>query len=30
MEIEIKKAIRAGNSSAVILPRAWLSKEVRV
>ena len=30
MEIEIKKAIRAVNSSAVILPRAWLSKEVRV
>ena len=30
MNIEIKKAIRAGNSSAVILPRAWLDKEVRV
>jgi len=30
MEIQIKKAIRAGNSSAVILPRAWLNKEVRV
>ena len=29
MNIEIKKAIRAGNSSAVILPRAWLDKEVR-
>ena len=30
MEIEIKKAIKAGNSSAVILPRAWLNREVRV
>lgn len=30
MEIHIKKAIKAGNSSAVILPRAWLNKEVRV
>lgn len=30
MEIQIKKAIKAGNSSAVILPRAWLNKEVRV
>lgn len=30
MEIQIKKAIRAGNSSAVILPRAWLNKEVRI
>ncbi len=30
MEIQIKKAIRAGNSSAVVLPRAWLNKEVRV
>ncbi len=30
MEIEIKKTVRAGNSSAVILPRAWLNKEVRV
>jgi len=30
MEIQIKKAVRAGNSSAVLLPRAWLDKEVRV
>jgi predicted nucleotidyltransferase len=30
MEIQIKRAIKAGNSSAVILPRAWLNKEVRV
>ena len=30
MEVQIKKAIRAGNSSAVILPKAWLNKEVRV
>ncbi len=30
MEIQIKKAIKAGNSSAVILPRSWLGKEIRV
>ena len=30
MNIEIKKAIKAGNSSAVILPRSWLDREVRV
>jgi len=30
MQIQIKKAIKAGNSSAVILPRTWLNKEVRV
>lgn len=30
MEIQIKKTIKAGNSSAVVLPRAWLNKEVRV
>lgn len=30
MEVEIKRTVRAGNSSAVILPKAWLSKEVRV
>lgn len=30
MEIQIKKTIKAGNSSAVILPRSWLNKEVRV
>ena len=30
MNIEIKKAVKAGNSSAVILPRAWLNREVRV
>ncbi len=30
MGIEIKKAVKAGNSSAVILPRAWLNREVRV
>jgi len=30
MEIQIKKTVRAGNSSAVILPRAWLNKNVRV
>ena len=30
MAIQIKKAIKAGNSSAVILPKSWLNKEVRV
>lgn len=30
MEIQIKKTIRAGNSSAVTLPKSWLNKEVRV
>ncbi len=30
MEVQIKKAVKAGNSSAVILPRAWLNKDVRV
>ena len=29
MEIQIKRAVKAGNSSAVILPKAWLHKEVR-
>ncbi len=26
----VKKAVKAGNSSAVILPRAWLNREVRI
>ena len=30
MDAEIKKTVRAGNSSAVILPRAWLDQEGRV
>lgn len=30
IEVQIKKAVKSGNSSAVILPRAWLDKEVRV
>lgn len=30
MQFQVKKTIKAGNSSAVILPRAWLNKEVRV
>ncbi len=30
MNVQIKKAVKAGNSSAVVLPRAWLGKEVRV
>lgn len=30
MEVQIKKTIKAGNSSAVVLPRSWLNKEVRV
>ena len=28
--IQIKKTVKAGNSSAVVLPKAWLNKEVRV
>ena len=30
MEIQIKKAVKSGNSSAVILPKSWMNKEVRV
>src|SRR3989344_2071009 len=30
MEVQIKKTVKSGNSSAVILPRSWLNKEVRV
>lgn len=30
MNIEIKKTVKAGNSSAVILPKSWLNQEVRV
>lgn len=30
MEMQIKKTVKAGNSSAVILPRSWLNKEVRI
>ena len=30
MQVQIKKTIKAGNSSAVVLPRAWLNQEVRV
>lgn len=30
MEIQIKRTIKAGNSSAVILPRSWLNKSVKV
>jgi len=30
MDVQIKKTVKAGNSSAVVLPRAWLNKEVRV
>lgn len=30
MEAQIKKAIKSGNSSAVILPRSWLNKDVRI
>ncbi len=29
-EIQIKRAVKAGNSSAVILPRSWLDKDVRI
>jgi predicted nucleotidyltransferase len=30
MEVQIKRAVKAGNSSAVILPRSWLNKDVRI
>jgi len=30
MEIKLKKTIKAGNSCAVLLPKSWLNKEVRV
>ena len=30
MEIQIKKTIKSGNSSAVILPKSWLNEQVRV
>lgn len=30
MNIQVKRTVKAGNSSAVILPKAWLDKEVRV
>jgi len=30
MEVQIKKTVKAGNSSAVVLPRAWLNQKVRV
>jgi predicted nucleotidyltransferase len=30
MEVKLKKTIRAGNSSAVVLPKSWLNQEVRV
>src|SRR3989344_1204288 len=30
MEAQIKTTVKAGNSSAVILPRSWLDKDVRV
>ena len=30
MEMQIKRAVKAGNSSAIILPRSWLNMEVRV
>jgi predicted nucleotidyltransferase len=30
MEIQIKRTVRAGNSSAVVLPKAWLNREVRI
>lgn len=30
IEVQIKKTVKSGNSSAVILPRSWLDKEVRV
>lgn len=30
MDVQIKKTVKAGNSSAVILPKSWLNKEVKV
>ena len=30
MNTQIKKTIKAGNSSAVLLPKSWLNKEVKV
>ncbi len=30
MKTLVKKTVKAGNSSAVVLPRAWLNREVRV
>lgn len=30
METYVKRAVKAGNSSAVILPKSWLNKQVRV
>ena len=30
MEIQIKKTVKAGNSSAVVLPKSWLNQNVRV
>lgn len=30
MQIQIKKAVKSGNSSAVILPKSWLNKDVRI
>ncbi len=30
MQVQIKKTVKAGNSSAVVLPKTWLNKEVRV
>ena len=30
MEVQIKKTVKVGNSSAVVLPKSWLHKEVRV
>ena len=30
MQVQIKKTVRAGNSSAVVLPKAWLNKQVRI
>lgn len=30
MEVQIKNAVKAGNSSAVIVPRSWLNQKVRI
>ena len=30
MELILRKAIKSGNASAVVLPKAWLNKRVKV
>ena len=30
IEAQIKKTVKAGNSSAVVLPKSWLNQQVRI